>query len=62
MASHNAIVGASQETINEVLSSLFHILQPNHLFEFGFEIGEAGFQKVEINMTASPTVYLKVSW
>ena len=62
MATYNAVVGASQDTINEVLSSLFGILQPDHLFEFGFDIGAAGFERVEINMTASPTVYLKVSW
>ena len=60
MSDHNAVVGASQDTVDKILSSLFDVIKPTGLFEFSIDIDAAGFKKANISVAAPPTVSLKV--
>ena len=60
MSDHSAVVGASQDTVDKILSSLFDVLKTTGLFEFSIDIDAAGFKKADISVAVSPTVSLKV--
>jgi hypothetical protein len=61
MTDYDVAVGASQVTVNDVISQLFNVLRPSGLFKDHIPVGQVDIDSVDFDITQTPTVDFQVN-